>query len=425
MNIVKKYKEYVTRYKSDVHWQQAGSLFIWNMVGVFINLAVNFFLTRYLGAEDYGNYAFVERTFAFVFILVNYGLFRSVGRAILLTEDENKNREYYGIGLIIWLVASIISCIFLFVYALLSKNIAEKGILSAFLLLIPLCSVHYLNAINEQVLPSCNKIKLLIVQRYYPRIALMICIIALFFLYEACTFKFILCLALLYGTQFIVYVYVAYQLHPTLTHSKERIKEVFDINKSYGVKVYYGDLCSNAFVALMPLLISFFGLNNADVGFYGLALALCAPMNYIPGAIITSHYKKFSVYKQIPKKVFQLTILASFGSLIILWIIITPFVNIFYTAEYQPVIFLTFITSIGTFLYGMSDFISRYLASQGDGVALRNSSIIVGFTTLVCSLLLISQYAAVGAAITHGLAGICYIGIILYYYYKRVKLNHT
>lgn len=423
--IVDKIRGVNDRIKGNVHLKQASSLFTWNLIAVPINLAVNFFLTRYMGAEDYGNYSFVERTFAFAFVLFNFGLYRSVGRAVLISNDSVKIREYYGVGLLIWLAITAISCVFLYIYAFLSSSIAEKGILSIFLVLIPLCSVTYLNQINEQILPSSNRIKLLIVQRYFPKILLLIGSTALFFLYKDCTFKFLLCVCLLYGSQLLVYSFVAHRLRPKLTNRKERLKEILSFHKEYGVKVYYGDLFSTAFVAMMPLLISFFGLNNADVGFYSLALTLCGPMNFIPGAIMTSHYKKFSTYKEIPKKVFRLTITSSLVCLIILWIIITPFVNIFYTPEYQPVIILTIVTSIGTFLYGMSDFLSRFLSSQGDGVALRNSSIVVGFVTLVCSLILISKYSAMGAAITHGIAGLCYVVIIFIYYRKCVKRNYS
>ena len=83
-------QSYIDQVKGNVHLKQASSLFIWNLVAVPINLTINFFLTRYLGAEDYGNYSFVERTFAFFIIIINFGLFRSVGRAVLLSNDEKR-----------------------------------------------------------------------------------------------------------------------------------------------------------------------------------------------------------------------------------------------------------------------------------------------------------------------------------------------
>ena len=105
------------------------------------------------------------------------------------------------------------------------------------------------------------------------------------------------------------------------------------------------------FTALLPLLISEFSSDNASVGFYALALMICTPMNFIPNVLTTSHYRELSKKTRIPKKLFQVTVFSSLGCLICLWILITPFIKIFYTDEFLPVIPLTVITSVGTLLY--------------------------------------------------------------------------
>lgn len=411
--------------RGNLHKKQTSALFVWNLIGLPVNLAINFFMTRYLGAEAYGNYSFVGRVFNLVYVLVNFGLYRSVGRAILVSNDEQKHREYYGAGLLIWLFTVAIAIIALFFYGVFSPNIEEKGIRLLFLFMIPFCSAPFLHNINEKVLPTSNKIKLLIVQRYGPRILLLITIAVLFFFWDSCPNKLLVCLCALFVTQLLLYGFVGLKLHPLFSNKKERLKEIWTINRTYGSKVYVGDLCSNLFTEAMPLLISLFSLTNAEVGFYSLAILLCNPMNYIPAAVMTSYYRMFSTYKEIPKRVFKVTITSSLVCLVILWIIITPFVKLFYTPVYNPVILLTIIASIGTLLRGVADFLTRYLASQGNGVALRNSSIIVGFSTLVCSLLLISKYGAMGAAITHVITAVIYVIVIFIYYRKQVRLNYS
>ena len=119
------------------------------------------------------------------------------------------------------------------------------------------------------------------------------------------------------------------------------------------------------------------------------------------------------------------TFLISGAAMLFLWIIVAPFINIFYTPDFSPVIYLTIISSVGTLLYGISDFFSRYLMAQGKGKPLRNSSFIVGFTTLALSVALIPWIHETGAAITHVGAGLIYFFIILYYYRKCVKENQV
>lgn len=412
--------------KSNVHMRQASALLMWNIIGFPLTLAVNWVVTRYMGAQNYGDYLYVQRVFEFAYILANFGLLRSLNRSILLTEDETQKREYYGAGFVLWGGISLLVIAALYIFAILSPNIREKGIFELFVWVIPLCCIYFMNHLYEQVLPANNRIDLLIKQRYYPKIGLFVCSAIIYFLFRDKGFSPIVVVWVFFlGTNLLFYLNVAIKLKPKFTNLGSRIKNVFQINRDYGSKTYVGDLFSTSFTALLPLLISKFSNDNSSVGFYTLALMICQPMNYIPNVLTTSHYRELSKLPSIPKKLLKLAVLSSIVCLVCLWIIITPFVNIFYTSEYHPVIMLTIITSIGTFLYGFSDLVSRYLTSQGDGVALRNSSFIVGFSTLGLSLILIPKFNATGAAITHVCAGLIYALVILYYYRLCVKRNNN
>ena len=422
MNISPRY--YIEKIKSNVHLRQASSLFLWNLIGLPLTMGVNIIITRYMGAQSYGDYLYVQRVFEFTFILVNFGLFRSLNRTILLTENEKEKRELYGTGFVLLTGISFIAIIGLYLFALFSPNVREKGIYTMFLFVIPFCSIYFMNHLYEQVLPANNRIDLLIKQRYYPKIGLFVCSAIIYLLFRDKGLNPIIVVwAFFLSTNLLFYLNVAIRLKPSFKNIRKRIRDVSTKNKEYGSKVYVGDLFSTAFNYLLPLLISEFSTDNSTVGFYTLALMICTPMNFIPNVLTTSHYRELSKKKKIPNKLFKTTLLSSFGCLILLWILITPFVKIFYTAEYEPVIMLTVVTSVGTFLYGFSDFISRYLTSQGDGVALRNSSFIVGFSTLALSIMLIPRYNAMGAVWTHVFAGVIYAIVIMHYYRRCIKRN--
>lgn len=415
------------RYKENLQAKQAFRLLIWNFIALPLSFVTNIVVTRYMGAENYGNYLYIQRVLEFAFIVLNFGLFRSINRAVLLADTEEKRREYYGIGLLYLGVIYLLIVISLVLVAFIMPNFSEKGIKELFLCIVPFCFIYYFNHLYEQILPANNRIDLLIIARYYPKISFFVCSGVIYWLFKGndTLNPVIVVWSFFLTTQLAIYLYVLFRLKSKFTHVRKRLREAFRYNKVYGIHVYFGDLFSTAFTALMPLLISRFSADNVDVGFYSLSLMLASPLSYIPVVIATSHYAKFANYKAIPKKLFLVTGAFSLFGLICLWIIVGPFVNIFYTPDFKPVIFLTFITSVGTLLYSLSDFISRYLASQGDGKALRNSSWIVGFTTLFLSLILIPKYKATGASVTHVVAGIVYIITIFFYYFKRMKFNKT
>lgn len=420
--IVRKYGE---RYKSNPQAKQALKLLIWNFIGLPLSFVTNIVVTRYMGAEHYGNYLYIQRVLEFAYIVFNFGLFRSINRAVLLAKDEDTKREYYGVGLFFLGLIYLVIAVALVAAVFVLPNFRDKGIVELFLCVVPFCFIYYFNHLYEQILPANNRIDLLIIERYFPKVAFFVFSAIIYWLFRNNDVlnPVLVVWAFFLATQLIIYIYVMARLKPRFANSRQCLKDALVYNKEYGIQVYLGDLLSTAFTAMMPLLISRFSEDNVGVGFYSLSLMLSSPLGYIPVVISTSHYAKFAHYKEIPRKLLVATGGISLVALACLWIIIAPFVDIFYTPDFHPVILLTLITSIGSLLYSISDFVSRYLASQGDGKSLRNSSWIVGFTTLAMSLLLIPKYNALGASVTHVVAGLIYIVTILYYYHKRVTAN--
>lgn len=412
--------------KTNKQLRQSVTLMLWNFLSMPLGLVSNIVITRYMGPQAYGDYQYIQRVFDLFFILLGFGLMQSVNRAVLLSKDEKTTSEYYGSGIICLLFNWIVISIVLYATTFISPNYKEKGIFDLMLCVIPFSLIFYTNKYFEQVLPSSNKIAELIIQRYIPRIGLFV--IALFIYLVVMKVDIgispiVVVWTLFWSTQIIVYLYVFKRIKPSFSNVKQRIKSILHLNKEYGWPIYIGNLFSTAFAALMPIFLSYFGDDNKGVGFYALSLTLSQPLSFIPVVVATSHYKAFADYKSLPRKLMTSTIMVSLGAMACLWILVTPFINFFYTPEFRPVIWLTFVSSIGTILYGFSDFFSRYLMAQGQGKSLRNSSFIVGFSTLALSVGLIPWIHEFGASIAHAGAGIVYLFIIVYYYRKRVREN--
>ena len=414
-------KEYLKMLQNNQHMRQSFSLMFWNFVGIPLGIVTNIVITRYMGADSYGDYLYIQRIFELAFILLGFGMVQSLNRVVLLAKNDEHRRQFFGSGLICLFVVYAIICCSLYLYAFVSPNFREKGILEIFLIMIPFSIIFYLLQYLEQVLPSCNKINWLIIQRYTPRIGFFL--IGLFVYYyimrrDLSWNPVIVVWSSFLATQLMVYMFILRKMKPSFKNAKERISEIWQCNKEYGKHVYIGNLFSTAFSALMPVILSMVSDTNSGVGFYSLSLTLSAPLSFIPIVIATSHYQQFAKYDSIPRKILVFTIGISIVALVGLWALVRPFVSICYTKEFSPVIMLTIITSIGTLLYGLSDFFSRFLMAKGMGKLLRNSSFIVGLTTFFSSLITIPLLQATGAALTHMVAGIVYL-IIIVVYYKR------
>jgi O-antigen/teichoic acid export membrane protein len=414
------------QYKSDPNLKKAIKLLLWNFISIPIAIITSMIVTRFLGAKDYGNYTFLSNIFSTAVILFSFGFFQASNRAIVITDDSEKIREYYGATFIILIAISLVAIIFLYAYVFIDHNFIQKGIRQSTLFLIPFVSLSFFLNYYESLLPSDNKINSLIVVRFLPKVLMMILSVVLYYCFAShfTGDKLSLIWTFFFGSQLLIYGLIfIFSIKPSFCHIKERLSDIISFNKTFGFNVYIGNIFSTLVASLTPILISYFVSDNSSVGFYSLALTICSPLALIPRVMGTTYYKSFASQNKLPKKILLLALIVSLAALLFMILIVPLFIKYLYTEEYLPVINLSYIVSIGALLYGFSDLISKYLSARGDGKALRNSSIIVGIATLLGSIFLIPAYKDTGAALTYVSAGIAYLIVIILYYLKNVKIN--
>lgn len=409
-------------YRENPRFKQAGSLFAVNFLIIPLSIISNIFITRYLGPVAFGDFKFLFGVFSLAMVLFNFGFFQAGNRALVLNSDKQKSGELYGAMLVVLGAIFVLFAFILVMYAFVDNNITEKGLRSILLFIIPFSWIFLLMNYFEVLFQADNKISLLAKSRLYPKVFFFIAVLLLFIWNRnAGDSKLLVIWVLFLATHILAYLYIVSRVKPSLKNARERIREIWFYNKSYGFNVYIGTLFNVALASLSGLLIGYFGLNNAGVGYFALALTISEPLNFIPNVIATTHYKDFSSRKKIDRKLTLLTLAASASTLVLCWLLVGPFIRIFYGQEFRPVIYLTFIASSGIILHGLADYFNRFLGAHGQGKALRNSAIIVGIVLLICNFTLIPLFGEKGAAITRVLSGIVYLVNMLWFYRKLVK----
>ena len=271
----------------------------------------------------------------------------------------------------------------------------------------------------ETLFQADNRIKLLAQSRLMPKVIFGVATLILFLFFKDIPMDKLGTLwVIFFCTQALAYLYIIFKINISFKNFKKRSKEIWMYNKTFGLNVYLGSLFAVGFSTLTQVFIGYFGTDNSGVGFYSLALVLSMPLAFIPNTIATTHYKEFSQSNEIPKKLLLITLGLSGVALLAIWMLVPPFVLLFYGEEYVSVIKINFIVSFGVILYGMGDFFNRFLGANGQGKALRNSSFFVGAGLLMASLLLIPKWGEYGAAYAKLIAGAVYLMIIIYHYYR-------
>jgi O-antigen/teichoic acid export membrane protein len=416
-------KWFLQQYQNSLRFNQAINLFAVNFITLPLSIISSIVITRFLGASAFGDFRFLNNIFGLAVVIFNFGFFQAGNRALVLTNDIQKAREYYGTQLAILGALFLIMAFFLLGYAYIDHNLHEKGLRHLFIVLIPFSWIFMLVSYFEVLLQGDNKINLLANSRLYPKLAFFIAVLIIYFAYSKYTgnrlnliwFFFLI-------TQILVFFLIIYKISPSFKNLKVRIKEILVFNKTYGFNVYVGSLFAIGLSQLTGVMISYFGINNSGVGYFSLATTIAGPLAFIPNVIATTHYKDFSTKTVIPRRLLLLTIGLSAAALMLTIILVKPFIKFFYAAEYLPVISLTYIVSFGIVLYGLADFFNRFLGSHGQGKALRNSAFLVGFSLMVFNITLIPIWGETGAAWTNVFSGLIYLLCILWFY-RRLVFN--
>ena len=397
-------------------------LFTVNILALPLGAITSIVITQYLGAKVYGDYKFLDSVFKVAIVICNLGLFNAASRALLLNQNRIQAKQYYATILLITICLSVVMSVGLFIYAILDPNIESKGLFNALLCLIPFTAVYIINHCFEIVLQADNQIKLLSIVRLLPKIGYLIGgVAALMFLQNIAFSKLLIVCYIYFLTQIVVYLYVFIKLSPQFRNIGLRWVEIKKYNREYGIDVYIGALFAVGFAMLPDILISYFGIDNKGVGFYSLALMLSSPLAIIPSTIATIQYRKYAYQTSISAKSIVSTLALSICAMFILWLIIPIFIDYFYPPEFAVVSQYNRIVSLGVLLYGIADFINRFIAAQGRGKLLRNSSFGVGIAVLIFNLALIPHFGAWGAVWSKLIVGIIYLFLMIYCYSKTTK----
>lgn len=412
------------KYWNNPKVKQILMLFSVNLIGIPLAVVTSIVLTHYLGADDYGNYQFLDTFFLFTITIFILGFFQAANRALVLNKDKEKARQYYGATLSILGGLFLLMSLCLVIYCLLDHNLQQKGIFKVLLWSIPFGWAYLLQNYFEVLFQADNRMNLLAIYRIVPKVTLLVGALILYFFFQKTNLnKLALAWGIYIGGMLIIGVYVLYRVRPSFKHLRTSVIEIWNFNKSFGFHVYIGTIVGVGIAQLTGVVISYFGKDNSGVGFYALALSLANPLLFIPNTIATTNYKEFAEHSSIPRKLTQTTILLTLAALIALWVLVPYFIKIFYPSRFEAVVLLNFTVSVGTALYGMADYYNRFLGAHGYGKLLRNTAFIVGLLILVFNFTLIPLFGVKGAAYTRLLGGLSYF-LCTFYYYKRTTAKH-
>ena len=399
--------------------KQVSVLYASSMIGIVVGVLVSILNTRNLAPAEYGDVRYVNNIISFFSGLLLFGYFISGSRLLALSKSEQETREIKGLLITILGITNLILMVIVAICGLVHHFYLAKEFYYLFYLTLPVCGgvALLLNYVNTSA-QGDNSIYTIACARLLPSLAYLAIASLIYFQFGATRERMLL---LNNGIHFIVLAIIIYLNKPSFKNLKITFKKLHEENKKYGLQVYYGSLANVSVAYVAGMTLGLLNKDNANVGFYTLALTISVPLHTLPQVIGTTYFKQFAVQERIPNKVLKFSFLLAAISLVAYIIFIYPIVGFLYDESYSIVAFYASLLAIASTLNGLGDIFNRFLGAHGQGKSLRNTAFISEGIQLIGFTLGIYLWNINGAIATRILGFTAYFAILLTYYIKFTK----
>ena len=397
---------------------QAIVLYICTLFGVLIGVLVSVLNTRNLAPSEYGDVRYINNIIQMLSGIFLFGYFVTGSRLLAIAKSKEEAAQIKG-GLVTILgmtVALMMVC--MIACGLIHHYILHRDFAWLFYTVIPVCgSVLLLNYMNTSA-QGDNSIFSIAAARLLPS---LIYLFIAYFVYEHFGASNWLMLVLQNGIALIVLSVIIWYNKPSFKNLKQTFKALQEENKSYGLQVYYGSLATVSVQYIAGITLGMFAADNANVGFYSLALTVTGPLALLPSIIGTTFFKRFAHENCISREVLFSTFFMALLSMVGFVILVYPVVGILYDERYSDVALFACFLSVGFTFHGLGDVFNRFLGAHGQGKSLRNGAFISGAIALVGYTIGVYYFGIWGAIFTKITASTAYFVSMAVFYFCFVK----
>lgn len=401
--------------------KQVTVLYASSLIGIVVGVLVSILNTRNLAPAEYGDVRYVNNLISFFSGLLLFGYFISGSRLLALSQSEQETREIKGLLVTILMITNVILMVILFICGLVHQFFLAKEFYYLFYLTIPICGgvallINYVNTSSQ----GDNSIYTIACARLLPSLVYLAVASLIYFQFGATRERMLL---LNNGIHFLVLAIIIYLNKPSFRNLRQTFKKLHEENKKYGLQVYYGALANVSVGYLAGVTLGLFNKDNANVGFYTLALTISMPLQMLPQVIGTTYFKQFASQRAIPSKVIKFSLLLAAITLVGFIIMIHPVVAFLYDKSYRTVATFASFLAIGTTFQGLGDIFNRFLGAHGQGNSIRNTAFISGGILIIGFTLGIYYWNINGAITTRILSSMAYFAVMVAYYIHFTRKN--
>lgn len=395
---------------------QTAFLFISQIFGMVVGFVSNMLLAKQMGASDFGIYSLSLAIIIFISIFFEFGYFSSASKMLANNHDINLEKKIFGVSILIVSVIAILFLLFtLFASFLLDMVFGDKiGYIIRISLFISWSFV--IPFFMELILKGSNHITYLAGFNIFSKILFVIFLFILFFLDKLTPLNALLSFSASYAFAFVIYVFL---LQPNFGDIKNILKKINAENKSYGIHIYIGRVVDVSTYNIDKLLIGYF-IGSKDVGFYGLANSMAAPINSLSNAMSSTMFKTLANSSKIPFSVLK----ANLAWVLLAFVLVNALgyliINFYLKKEYSDVLLLLFLMSIAVCFQALYQPYNAWISGHGYGKDLKKANIKMTVITVLSAIVLVLTMGAIGACVSSMISNFYSLFLYTKIYYAKI-----
>jgi len=391
-------------------------LFSSQILVLIIGLGIKTIQVRALTTYEYGLLTLFGTITSVIVLFFHYASFSSLKVLLANNEDKKKEKEYFGLGIIIACILGVLFSFSLFGISFFVDDFLDVEVGEILRLLSPFCFILPFQFFISEITIGANKLKRLASFHLFSR---LLFIVSLFVLFRGDLLNVELIIILNLLSWLVSTIVVLFGLTPSFSNLKENLNTIKEKNKSFGISYYYGAIVNQSTFKLDELFITYF-VNITQLGFYTLASIICSPMTFLSRAFVNSIFKKLALKDRIPIRVFVYNTLWLGFCILFLYLCSDFIVSTLFGEEYMQVSVYILPLSIAFLFQGMYAPFS-FLTVKSKGRELRNVAYAEAFVNVFGNILLVPTIGVLGAIYASILARFTHFVGLWYYYDKMIK----
>lgn len=376
-----------------------------------VNFLAIFYITKSISPGEYGEYVYIISFLTLISQLIGFGMYPSVR---IVVGEIKFRREYKSIilGLLFFsLLGSIVSCLVSLLIIYNYHKGSDFNLFSILLFSIPFCSLYYITNILDNYFQGNGDIFNLSLLRFFPKFLFLIFLVlndlsfqAIFspssFFYSFMFHSISLIIIFFFAIKIALWHFDFFKRNNinALALTILGVKKLYYKNKSYGFSVYIGGVFLLVGYQIPVLIITHYGGDTEQAGYYSIAMMLTSPIIMLPQVVSTVLFKDFIHLKRLPTKLLKQVLIFSL-TVAVIFIFSSKFViNLVYGPEYSEVISPLNLLILFSSLNGINMFVERFFHAKSMGTEIRNSNVFSGIL-LICLLFIFTpKWQSEGAA---------------------------